>query len=274
MRGTLRREEIGSDRAASGLEKNWWLSVFTSAAGRDSQTDCRILFKYFFTQGFFTPSRSRKTRRRRVHHQFTLDAVAQKADVRFHPENAAAIIRRAKDVETGTVIAATSAGIVVEANGKLRKIRDADLDRLTICRAGELTVGKGDRLQIKANAPGADGRKLANGEIVSVAKNQTERHHRAQRRTHHPGDLPAIYPRLRSHVIRLAGQNRRTRPLFRLRYLSCHKRRAIVRHYLARAEKHLYFHPRQSRTRCECRAHWKPPTRSGRVPASQAEEQT
>ena len=66
----------------------------------------------------------------------TLEAVdltnAQKADPRFHPENAVAIIRRSKGTETGKVIATTPAGIIVEANGKLRKVRNADLDRLTI----------------------------------------------------------------------------------------------------------------------------------------------
>jgi ATP-dependent exoDNAse (exonuclease V) alpha subunit len=104
----------------------------------------------------------------------TLEAVdltnAQKVDVRFHPENAVAIIRRAKGPETGRVVAATAAGLFVEANDRLRKVRSSDLDRLTICRANEMTVGKGDRLQIKANTPSADCRKLANGEIVTVAK--------------------------------------------------------------------------------------------------------
>jgi conjugative relaxase-like TrwC/TraI family protein len=104
----------------------------------------------------------------------TLEAVdltnAQKADPRFYPENAVAIVRQAKGSEIGKVVATTAAGVVVEANGKLRKLRTADLDRLTICSPNEIAVGKGDQLQIKANAPSSEGKKLANGEIVTVVR--------------------------------------------------------------------------------------------------------
>ncbi|MEO6786457.1 MAG: hypothetical protein ABI318_10025, partial [Chthoniobacteraceae bacterium] len=42
------------------------------------------------------------------------------------------------------------------------------LDRVTVCRRRELMLAAGDRLQLKANAATADGRRLANGELVTV----------------------------------------------------------------------------------------------------------
>ena len=104
-------------------------------------------------------------------------STAQKADARFHPAGAVAILRRGKGGDAhGKVVAVTATGVVLELAGKLRKVQRKDLERLTICRARELTISTGDRLQIKANAPSADGRKLANGEIVSVAKVETGGH--------------------------------------------------------------------------------------------------
>ncbi len=105
----------------------------------------------------------------------TLEAVdltsAQKADARFYPADAVAVLRRAKGADArGKVVAVTATGVVLELAGKLRKVQRKDLDRLMICRTRDLAVSAGDRLQIKANAPSADGRKLANGEIVSVAR--------------------------------------------------------------------------------------------------------
>ena len=98
-------------------------------------------------------------------------SAAQKADARFYPTEAVAILRRGKGGDAhGKVVAVTATGVVLELAGKLRKVLRKDLDRLSIFRPRELSVSAGDRLQIKANAPSADGRKLANGEIISVAK--------------------------------------------------------------------------------------------------------
>ena len=60
--------------------------------------------------------------------------------------------------------------MIAELDGKLRVIRRKDFARLTICRPQKLAISPGDRLQIKANVVTANGKKLANGEIVSVAK--------------------------------------------------------------------------------------------------------
>jgi ATP-dependent exoDNAse (exonuclease V) alpha subunit len=43
------------------------------------------------------------------------------------------------------------------------------LNHLTVCQPVELPLAKGDRLQLKANAPSLDGKELINGELVTVA---------------------------------------------------------------------------------------------------------
>jgi len=48
-------------------------------------------------------------------------------------------------------------------------VRPDRLDAITVCRPQALTLCRGDRLQLKANALTAKGAKLANGEIVTVA---------------------------------------------------------------------------------------------------------
>ncbi|HEV7401951.1 MAG TPA: AAA family ATPase [Chthoniobacteraceae bacterium] len=98
---------------------------------------------------------------------------AQKADPRFYPPGAVAVINGGQAArgggQPGKIVAITAAGVVLDVAGKLRTIRRCDLDRLGIYRPRELLLGKGDRLQIKANAVSGDGRKLANGEIVTVS---------------------------------------------------------------------------------------------------------
>ncbi len=101
---------------------------------------------------------------------------AQKADARYYPQDACAVLNReSRGLPAGSVtsiVAVTAAGIAVEVNGKVRLIGRRSLDRLTICRPVELGLREGDRLQLKANAATADGRKLANGEIVTIAELQ------------------------------------------------------------------------------------------------------
>ena len=42
--------------------------------------------------------------------------------------------------------------------------------RLTVCQPRQLALADGDRLQLKANAPATDCRRVANGELVTVEK--------------------------------------------------------------------------------------------------------
>ncbi|MEP6668764.1 MAG: MobF family relaxase [Chthoniobacter sp.] len=98
---------------------------------------------------------------------------AQKADPRFYPSGSVAVLNRGQAAQSngqpGIIVAVTAVGVVIEVAGKLRTIRRADFDRLGIYRPRALSLGAGDRLQIKANAVSVDGRKLANGEIVTIA---------------------------------------------------------------------------------------------------------
>jgi conjugative relaxase-like TrwC/TraI family protein len=98
---------------------------------------------------------------------------AQKADARYYsPEYVAILNRSSRGTPAGSVariVAATAAGVAVEVGGKLRLIARKDLDRLSICRPRDLALREGDRVQLKANGASADGRKLANGEIVTIA---------------------------------------------------------------------------------------------------------
>jgi hypothetical protein len=55
-------------------------------------------------------------------------------------------------------------------NGKVRHVPLTHLDHINVCRERGLALSPGDRLQLKANSTSVDGRKLANGEVVSVAQ--------------------------------------------------------------------------------------------------------
>jgi len=104
-------------------------------------------------------------------------SAAQKADARYYPPGACAVFNReSRGLPAGSVariVAVTAAGVAVEVNGQVRLVARRNLDRLTICRSVELSLRKGDRIQLKANASAPDGRKLANGEIVTMAEVQT-----------------------------------------------------------------------------------------------------
>ena len=57
--------------------------------------------------------------------------------------------------------------MIVETEHKVGCIAVKHLDRVTVCRKRELALAAGDRLQLKANAATADGRRLANGELAT-----------------------------------------------------------------------------------------------------------
>ena len=76
--------------------------------------------------------------------------------------------------QCGRLVAMGGDAIVVEADNKIREIAFAQLDRLTICRERETALAVGDRLQLKANAKTRDGRPLANGELVTVARIESD----------------------------------------------------------------------------------------------------
>ena len=88
------------------------------------------------------------------------------------------------------------------------------MNRLTVCQPVEMTLAKGDQLQLKANAPSLDGKELINGELVTVAGVNRKGANPIEGRANPAGKLSGVRARLRDHVLRLARQNRRTRFVF------------------------------------------------------------
>ena len=98
---------------------------------------------------------------------------AQKRDARFYPANSVIVFnRQTKDFATGDVgklLKATPTHLLVKTENRIQKVPFKLLDRLTVCQPVEMTLAKGDQLQLKANAPSLDGTELINGELVTVA---------------------------------------------------------------------------------------------------------
>ncbi len=98
---------------------------------------------------------------------------AQKRDTRFYPADSVLVFNRdfrgCVRGEQARLVGFSSSGTVLEVGGKVLHVSFANLDRLTVCRRYSLPLCAGDRLQLKANGEAQDGRKLANGEVVTVA---------------------------------------------------------------------------------------------------------
>ena len=99
---------------------------------------------------------------------------AQKRDARSYEPDSVLVFNRDtsgfRKGQRGRLVAMGDDAIVVEADNKIREIAFAQLARLTICRERETALAVGDRLQLKTNAKTRDGRPLANGELVTVAR--------------------------------------------------------------------------------------------------------
>ena len=99
---------------------------------------------------------------------------AQKLDARHYPGDCVLVFNRNLSGcvrgERGKLIGIAAKRLALEVNGKVRHIPLTRLDHINICRERALALSSGDRLQLKANSISADGRKLANGEVVSVAQ--------------------------------------------------------------------------------------------------------
>ena len=58
--------------------------------------------------------------------------------------------------------------LLVEAGGRVQPVPFDQLENFQVCRSKPLKLAPGDRLQLKANSETRTGRKLANGELVTV----------------------------------------------------------------------------------------------------------
>ena len=97
---------------------------------------------------------------------------AQKRDKRFYQPDSVLVFNRPtagfKSGSTGKLRGVTDRHLLIEADNCIRPVPFKDLERITVCQPKELLLSSGDRLQLKTNAQSQDGRKLANGELVTV----------------------------------------------------------------------------------------------------------
>ncbi len=98
---------------------------------------------------------------------------AQKRDPRYYDTETVVVFRRNgygfERNQTARVIGALPASLVVESRGQIRAVPFSRLDQMTVCREREMAISVGERLQLKANAKTGTGRRLTNGELVTVS---------------------------------------------------------------------------------------------------------
>lgn len=99
---------------------------------------------------------------------------AQKQDPRFYPFDHVVVFNRkvgpCQRGDVGRIYGFVKGGAVVDTGYSVHRLKDVQLDALNVCRPQPLSLSRGDRLQLKANAKTSAGLKFANGEIVTVAK--------------------------------------------------------------------------------------------------------
>lgn len=97
---------------------------------------------------------------------------AQKRDAHSYDSEVALVfnrnVKKFKSGETARLISIGDEHLIVENEGRTVSIPFKQLDKITVCRKKELALSAGDKLQLKANGKSVDGRKLANGELVTV----------------------------------------------------------------------------------------------------------
>ena len=97
---------------------------------------------------------------------------AQKRDERFYPPDAVVVfnqkVRQAEPGAKGKLAGILKSYVLVEVDGRFVTVSNKWLDRLTVCQPRELPVAQGDRLHLKSNRRLASGRRVTNGELVTV----------------------------------------------------------------------------------------------------------
>ena len=97
---------------------------------------------------------------------------AQKRDKRFYQPDSVLVFNRPtagfKSGSAGKLRGITDKHLLIEADNRIRPVPFKELDKITVCQPKKLSLSAGDRLQLKANAKSQDGRRFANGELVTV----------------------------------------------------------------------------------------------------------
>jgi conjugative relaxase-like TrwC/TraI family protein len=99
---------------------------------------------------------------------------AQKLDNRHYPRDCVIVFNR--DVHgcarssQAKLVALTANRLVFETDGKVGHLPLTAIDRVNVCQRRIVALSRGDQIQLKANSVAKDGRKLANGEVVTIAQ--------------------------------------------------------------------------------------------------------
>ena len=103
---------------------------------------------------------------------------AQKRDKRFYQPDSILVFNRPtsgfKSGSAGKLCGITDKHLLIEADHRIRPVAFKELDKITVCQPKELSLSNGDRLQLKANGQSQNGRRLANGELVTVKEMHTD----------------------------------------------------------------------------------------------------
>ena len=103
---------------------------------------------------------------------------AQKRDERFYPEDAIIVFnQKVRESEPGTkgkLAGILKSSVLVEVGGKFVTVANRLLDRVTIYQPRDLSIAEGDRLHLKTNRKLASGRRVTNGELVTVKSVQPD----------------------------------------------------------------------------------------------------
>jgi conjugative relaxase-like TrwC/TraI family protein len=97
---------------------------------------------------------------------------AQKRDARYYTDKTVVIANRdvagLKKGVFGRLVDITVNHLEIESDNQIKRVPFRHLSRISVCQEKELTLARGDRLQLKTNAKTRDGRRIANGELVTV----------------------------------------------------------------------------------------------------------
>jgi hypothetical protein len=98
---------------------------------------------------------------------------AQMQDPRHYPPGSVLVFNQDyRGIRRGQqcgLVGITASGIALEIEGRVHRLPLSQIGRLTVCRERSLPLCAGDNLQLKANGTSLDARKLANGEVVTIA---------------------------------------------------------------------------------------------------------
>ena len=123
-----------------------------------------------------TELKSRKIIKKKNHQITTLKPIdltnAQKHDKRYHTEDTVILFNRNfgkfKKGEQATHLLSSDDRLVVHSEGKIAELLLKKLDYISLYKKQKIDLSIGDKIQIKTNGKSKNGKRLANGELVTI----------------------------------------------------------------------------------------------------------